>query len=58
MITASLLGYQGFHAYHFKQRGRKQVFELNTIKAKSKGVGTPMLALKAMTGVFLSMSED
>ena len=37
---------------------RFHVFELITMNTKGKGAGTPMLALKAMTGVFLSMPED
>ena len=34
------------------------VFELITMNMKGKGAGTPMLVLKAMTGVFLSVPED
>ena len=39
-------------------RRQEQGIELITMNTKGKGAGTPILALKAMTGVFLSMPED
>ena len=33
-------------------------FKLVTMRARGKGVGTPMLWMKAMIGVFLSIPEE